>query len=227
MTIPKTVINLYDGAMQEKLTVLFDFDGTLANTLELVARIYNEHAHEYGAKQIDLRDLSEYRRLGYKKAMKKAGIRWTVLPRLVLFISKEMKQHMGEVQPYGGIVEMLRELQKQGVSIGVLTSNDAGLVQDFFTAHKFPTFDFVVSEKTMFGKEKALRRIMKRHSLSPNNVVYVGDEPRDITASNKAGIKVIGVTWGVGGKEAFETTTPDVQVDTVAQLQLELMRFKK
>lgn len=226
MTIPKTVINLYDGAMQEKLTVLFDFDGTLANTLELVARIYNEHAHEYGARTIDMNDLSEYRRLGYKKAMKKAGIRWTVLPRLVLFVSKEMKQHMGEVHPYDGIVDMLRELQKQNISIGVLTSNDGALVQDFFATNNFPTFDFVVSEKTMFGKEKAIRRIMKRHALTQSNVVYVGDEPRDITASNKAGIKVIGVTWGVGGKEAFETTVPDIQVDTVAQLQLELLKIK-
>lgn len=212
--------------MQEKLTVLFDFDGTLANTLELVARIYNEHAHEFGARQIDLEELPEYRRLGYKKAMKKAGIRWTVLPRLVLFVSKEMKQHMGEVQPYEGIVEMLRELQNQGISIGVLTSNDAGLVQDFFHAHAFPTFDFVVSEKTMFGKEKALRRIMKRHKLDPEMVIYVGDEPRDITASNKAGIKVVGVTWGVGGREAFETTVPDVQVDTVSALQKELIDSK-
>ncbi len=212
--------------MQEKLTVLFDFDGTLANTLELVARIYNEHAQEFGARQIDLAELPEYRRLGYKKAMKKAGIRWTVLPRLVLFVSKEMKQHMGEVQPYEGIVEMLHELQIQGVSIGVLTSNDAGLVQDFFQSHAFPTFDFVVSEKTMFGKEKALRRIMKRHKLSAEKVVYVGDEPRDITASNKAHIQVIGVTWGVGGREAFETTTPDIQVDNVAELQKAILTIK-
>lgn len=213
--------------MVEKLTVIFDFDGTLANTLDLVARIYNEHAHEYGARQIDLSDLTEYRRLGYKKAMKKAGIRWTVLPRLVLFISREMKQHMGEVKPYEGIVQMLDDLQKNDVSIGVLTSNDAGLVQEFFNTHKFPVFDFVVSEKTMFGKEKALKRIMKRNSLSQHNTVYVGDEPRDITASNKAGIKVIGVTWGVGGKEAFESTPPDVEVDTSEELESEIFKIKK
>lgn len=204
--------------MSEKLTVIFDFDGTLANTVDLVARIYNEHAHEFGALPIDMNEISVYRKLGYKKAMKKAKIRWTILPRLVLFISREMKQHMDEVKPYPGIVEMLKELQKEGISIGVLTSNNAGLVNDFFDNNNFPQFDFIVSEKTLFGKEKALKKIIKRHDLPSHRVIYVGDEPRDITACKKAGIRVIGVTWGVGGKEGLSSTPPDWLVGTSDEL---------
>lgn len=210
--------------MDNKLTVIFDFDGTLANTLDLVARIYNENAHNYGSLPIDMEDLSEYRKLGYKKAMKKAKIRWTVLPRLVLFVSREMKKHMDEVKPYAGVVEVLNDIQKQGVSIGVLTSNDGALVHDYLIKNNFPIFDFIVSEKTMFGKEKALKKIMKRHSLVRSRVVYVGDEPRDITASNKAGIKVIGVTWGVGGREGLMSSPPDWLVDTPLQLKQVILK---
>lgn len=205
--------------MSAKQTVIFDFDGTLANTLDLVAQIYNEHAQNFGAKQILMSELDDYRKLGYKKAMKKAGIRWTVLPRMVLFISKEMKSRMGVVQPYDGIVAVLAELQAAGLSIGVLTSNDGQLVREFFETHGFPHFDFVVSEKTLFGKEKALKRIMKRHGLSREHVTYVGDEPRDIVASRKAGIRVVSVTWGVGGREGLKSTPADKQVDTPAQLK--------
>lgn len=205
--------------MDDKFTVIFDFDGTLANTLDLVARIYNENAHHYGALPIDMKDISDYRKLGYKKAMKKLKIRWTVLPRLVLFVSREMKKHMDEVEPYDGVVEVLNEIQKQGVSIGVLTSNDGALVNEYLSKNNFPVFDFIVSEKTMFGKEKALKKIIKRHGLGRDRVVYVGDEPRDITACNKAGIKVIGVTWGVGGREGLIATPPDWLIDTPEQLQ--------
>jgi HAD superfamily hydrolase (TIGR01509 family) len=205
-------------SMDNTKTVIFDFDGTLANTLDLVARIYNENAQNFGSNKIDLKDLPHYRRLGYKKAMKEVGIRWTVLPKIVLFISREMKKHMDEVKPYPQIVNVLKKLQNDGVTIGVLTSNNAALVQDFFDAHDFPHFDFVVSEKTLFGKEKALKRILKRYDLKKENVLYVGDEPRDITSCNKAGIKVIGVTWGVGGKEALEITKPDFQVNTADEL---------
>ena len=204
--------------MGEKLTVIFDFDGTLANTVDLVARIYNEHADEFGALPIDMAEISVYRKLGYKKAMKKAKIRWTVLPRMVLFISREMKQHMGEVKPYPGVVKVLKNMQEAGISIGVLTSNNAGLVNDFFESNNFPVFDFIVSEKTMFGKEKALKKIMKRHGLPHHRVIYVGDEPRDITACKKAGIRVVGVTWGVGGREGLVSTPPDWLVDTSNEL---------
>ena len=55
--------------MEDKLTVIFDFDGTLANTIELVGKIYNNHAHEFGAIPVDLTDLDAYRKLGYKKAI--------------------------------------------------------------------------------------------------------------------------------------------------------------
>ncbi len=213
--------------MDDKFTVIFDFDGTLANTLDLVARIYNENAHNYGALQIDMKDYNEYRKLGYKKAMKKINIRWTVLPRLVLFVSREMKKHMGEVKPYDGVVEVLTDIQKQGISIGVLTSNDGALVHEYLENNNFPVFDFIVSEKTMFGKEKALKRIMKRHGLQRERVVYVGDEPRDITACNKAGIKVIGVTWGVGGREGLAHTPPDWLVDTPEELKLTILENSK
>jgi phosphoglycolate phosphatase len=204
-------------------TVIFDFDGTLANTVSLVGRIYNEHAQDFGALPVDLNNLSAYRRLGYKGAMKKANIRWTVLPRLVLFIGKEMKAHMGEVEPYPGIVALLHKLKQDGISIGVLTSNNEQLVRDFFEAHSFPDFDFVVSEKTMFGKEKALKRIMKRRKLALHETVYVGDEPRDVTGSHKAGIKIIGVSWGLAGREGFQDTVPDVIVDTSQELYDSLM----
>lgn len=213
--------------MSDRFTVIFDFDGTLANTIDLVARIYNENADDFGGLQVDLKDLPRLRKLGYKKGMKELKIRWTILPRLVLFVSKEMKKHMDEVKPYPGVVSMLKELQASGISIGVLTSNNTALVQDFFNAHDFPIFDFVVSEKTMFGKEKALKRILKRHELQKENVIYVGDEPRDITACNKAKIKVIGVTWGVGGKEAFESTPPDRQVDTSAELKTAIIEARQ
>ncbi len=213
--------------MNDRFTVIFDFDGTLGDTIELVSRIYNENAHLYGALPVSKDEFPELRKLGYKKAMKAKKIRWSVLPKLVLFVSREMKQHMGEVKPYPGVVSMLKELQASGISIGVLTSNDGALVQDFLNSNNFPVFDFVVSEKTMFGKEKALKRIMKRHKLIKEKVIYVGDESRDVVACKKAGIKIIGVTWGAGGKESFIATPPDRQVDTAGELKAAIIEARQ
>jgi phosphoglycolate phosphatase len=91
--------------------------------------------------------------------------------------------------------------------------------------HKFPSFDFVVSEKTIFGKDKALKRIIKRYGLNKEHVIYVGDEPRDVKASLSAGVKVIAVTWGLGGKEGFEKVTPTALVDTPHELKKKLQEL--
>ena len=129
-----------------------------------------------------------------------------------------MRQHMTEVKPYEGIVEGLQELKASGYRLGVLTSNEEHLVREFLETHQYPLFDFVVSEKTLFGKDKALRKIMKKFTLERDNVVYVGDEPRDVAACRKAGIAVLGVSWGLAGVEGFGKHPPDILVHDCQEL---------
>jgi phosphoglycolate phosphatase len=197
-----------------KGTLIFDFDGTLCNSIDLLIALYNEHASEYGYERLSKAELPCLRRMGYKRAMRAKKVRLRRTPKIIAELSGEMRKRMNEVQPYEGIVQVLKELQREGYRLGVLTSNQVALVSEFFNVHSFPEFDFVVSERTIFGKGKALKRIIRAHQLDPRRVVYVGDEPRDVTASRKAGVRVIGVSWGIGGVEGFEVTAPDMLVHT-------------
>lgn len=204
--------------MSTTKTVIFDFDGTLADSLELLLSLYNTHADQFGYQTVEPDELPRLRKLGYKKAMKQKGIKFYRVPKMVVQLGREMRQRMDEVKPYSGIVELLNNLRAEGYTLGVLTSNQTALVADFFKAHKFPPFDFIVSEKTLFGKGKALKRIMRSHNLAKEAVLYVGDEPRDVQASRKAGVRVIGVSWGLGGREGFAAAQPDIVADTTTEL---------
>lgn len=204
--------------MSGQKTIIFDFDGTLANSVDLIFSLYNEHAEEFGYSPVTWDEIPHLRRLSYAKAMKTKNVKARRLPKILLVLSREMHSRMDDVKPYKGIVEMLHELQKQGFSIGVLTSNQAPLVNTFFMKHGFPAFDFVVSEKTIFGKDKALRKIIKRFGLDASQIIYVGDEPRDVTASHKAGVQSIGVSWGIAGLEGFEKVIPDKLVHNPSEL---------
>ena len=209
---------MYNTTMMGTATVIFDFDGTLANSVDLMFDLYNSHTEEFGYLPITKDEFTTIRRMGYTKAMRMKKIKARRLPKILMTLSKEMHDHMDVVDPYKGVVEMLNSLQESGYSIGVLTSNQASLVQEFFKKHNFPAFDFVVSEKTIFGKDKALRRIIKRYSLDKDQILYVGDEPRDVTASRKAGVYSIGVTWGLAGFEGFEKIAPDKLVSSPKEL---------
>lgn len=204
---------------QPSATIIFDFDGTLANSVELIMDLYNSHAAVFGYEPITREEIPEIRRLGYKQAMKRKRIRYRMVPKIIMTLGKEMRTRMDEVKPYEGIVPLLHNLQKQGYTLGVLTSNQTPLVTQFFTEHGFPVFDFIVSEKTLFGKGKALKKIIRRFGLTRESILYVGDEPRDVVASRKAGVKVIGVSWGLGGSEGFEATLPDEVAHTPKELE--------
>lgn len=205
-----------------KQVVIFDFDGTLANSISLAIRLYNEHAAQFKVQEVHEDELPALRKLvrevGYAKTLKTKGVFLPRLPKMVLTITREMRHHMAEVKPYEGIVEALQELKAKGYRLGVLTSNQEHIVREFLETHQYPLFDFIVSEKTLFGKEKALRKIMKKFALDTRGVVYVGDEPRDIVASRKADIAVIGVSWGLAGVDGLGKTPPDVLVHTPSEL---------
>jgi phosphoglycolate phosphatase len=204
---------------KNKPIIIFDFDGTLANSVGLMIDLYNEHAVEFNYQPVALSEFPTLRRMGYRKALKSKGIKYRVLPKMAKIIASQMHGRMNEVKPYDGIIRTLEELMSEGYSIGVLTSNQASLVKDFLKVHKFPEFDFVVSEKTIFGKDKALKRIIHRYDLSREQIVYVGDEPRDVQASLKAGVSVVAVTWGLGGKEGFDSVTPTAIVNSPKELK--------
>lgn len=204
--------------MSTRATVIFDFDGTLANSVDLMFSLYNEHVAEFGYYPIKREEFPALRRMSYAKAMRTKNIKARRLPKIIMTLSKEMHSRMDDVYPYEGIVDVLHELQKLGFSIGVLTSNQASLVNEFFKKHGFPHFDFVVSEKTIFGKDKALKRIIRRFGLEVDQILYVGDEPRDVAASHKAGVRAIGVSWGLAGAEGLEKAKPDILVNNSHEL---------
>ena len=200
-------------------TIVFDFDGTLANSIGVAIKVYNQLAPQYRAETVIIEEIPELQKLGYAKAARAKHIRWSIIPRLLLHASREMKQHMHEVKPYPGIVEMLKHLHEAGFVLGILTSNQESLVSDFFVTHGFPEFDFIVSEKSLFGKDKALKKIMRRRGLSHNDIVYIGDETRDVAACQRIGVTSIGVSWGLAGKDGFGDSQPDHLVTTSAELE--------
>lgn len=205
-----------------KKVVIFDFDGTLADSIGLAVQLYNNHATHFGALEVQESELPELRKIirdhGYKAVLRAKNIRYSKLPALVLTVSREMKSHIHEVKPYEGIIVALEELKAKGYRLGVLTSNQEHLVREFLESHSYPLFDFIVSEKTLFGKDKALKRILKKYNLERADVVYVGDETRDTSACKKAGIDVIGVGWGVAGIDGFIKAMPTKLISSPNEL---------
>jgi HAD superfamily hydrolase (TIGR01549 family) len=113
-----------------------------------------------------------------------------------------------------GMADVVRELRKTSDCLGILTSNMAANVETFLDAHGLlDHFDFISSTSKLTGKAKHLKAIRKTFSLRQEEMLYVGDEIRDIKASRKAGVHVAAVTWGFNSRESLAAEKPDYLLD--------------
>lgn len=204
--------------MQRKI-VIFDFDGTIADTMTTFLSIYNDLAPRYGCTPVDLKDVPSLRGTRPQEKMRQYGITFWKLPFLARAVRNEFRKRAPIASAHNGVAEALQKLKDSGHTLGVLTSNSKDSVQTFLNQQGLgDIFEFVVAHKNMFGKHKALKRIMKERGFAADDTAYVGDETRDMEAAKRAGVMGVAVTWGFQNHEAFARVKPDIVVDKPTEL---------
>lgn len=188
---------------------LFDFDGTVADTLTISHGILNELAEEFRFRNLPAGELEHVRSLGTREFIRHLGItRWRV-PKIARRGLRLLQERISEVEPIAGMPEVLAELHGRGHRIGILTSNSETNVLSFIARHRLPYFHFVRTSSKLFGKSREMRRILKAEGLSPEQALYVGDETRDIEAARETGLRMAAVTWGYNAPGTLSALQPD------------------
>ncbi|BAY91468.1 MULTISPECIES: HAD-IA family hydrolase [unclassified Tolypothrix] len=199
--------------------IIFDFDGTIADTVDALVSIANRLAVEFGYVPITQQELALLKNLTSREIIKYSGISVFKIPFLVKKVKGELKDKIHEFQPIPGIKEALIKLKAEGYSLGIITSNSKDNVNEFLKINELDTlFDFIYSGVTIFGKKTIINNVLKQRQLKPQQVIYVGDETRDIEASKKANIQVIAVTWGFNSPEILAKQKPDFLIHHPSEL---------
>lgn len=195
-------------------TLVFDFDGTIADTLGETRRIFNRLAPDYGIREVAEHELDHLRHLSLKELLEHLHIPKRRVPALIARGTGMMRGNITQLQMIAGMSEVLIELRRHVRSFGVLTSNATANVDLFLRTHGLrDQFDFISSTSKLTGKAKHLKAILKTFSLRPGELLYIGDELRDVKASQKAGIPIAAVTWGFNSRESLAASKPDYLFD--------------
>lgn len=195
--------------------IVFDFDGTLADTFDVIKTIALNEYSEYDI------DLELFKDEGAKGLLKKLNIpRWKI-PGMMLNVSAKLRNNK-DIKLFPGIIDLLNRLNKN-YKIGILSSNSKEIIIDTLKEYNIENlFEFVYSDSSLFGKHLVLKKMCNKYNIDPLDVIYVGDEDRDIVASKKVNIKTIAVTWGFNSKEKLSREKPEYLVDSPMQI-LEVM----
>jgi HAD superfamily hydrolase (TIGR01549 family) len=199
-------------------TVIFDFDGTLAHSLPEIKKIFLEIAKEFSYPATP--ELIE--KLIHKEAKEiihELKVPLWKIPKVEKSFRLKMKTVINNVELFPQTEKMIADLKKEGLRLGIFTSNSKKNVGWFLKKHRLEKyFDFIDGGSSFFGKGQRLKKILKKEKLKKEEVVYIGDETRDIIASQKNQVKVIGVTWGMNPRPVMTKYHPDYLVDNQEKL---------
>lgn len=199
--------------------LIFDFDGTLADSRKTLFHIANQLAEEFGYDRVTEDEIMRLSNLSSRDILKQSDIPPHKIPFFLKRVKKELNEQISHLQPFQGIAEALNNLKKQGYLLGIITSNFNDNVIKFLKNNNLEHyFDFVYSGISIFGKDKIIKKVIKKHQLMIDKIVYVGDETRDIEAAKKSNIKVVAVTWGFNSATLLAKYNPDFLIHKPQQL---------
>lgn len=214
-----------DDPQQSKVkAVVFDFDGTLADTLPRTLRLFPVLAREFKFRHASPEELESLRSLGASEIFARLGISWWKAP-LVLWRARNLLARDREpIEAFPGVVDLLRELDARGVGWGILTTNSWDLVRSTLRAWGAPEPGWLEAGVSLAGKARRLRRLAIRFEIALGHLLLVGDEVRDVEAARRAGVGMAAVTWGYNTRQALVEASAPCLCDTVEQLRATMIR---
>ena len=199
--------------------MIFDFDGTIADTLNSIIHIMNDLSNEFGFRKIRDEDIEYLREKRPREILKYLGISIFKLPFVIRKVRIEINSNITLLSPSVDLLPILKLLKKNGCQVGIVTTNIEENVKKFLQANNLDQFDFFYTAKKIFGKDKTISKIIKDMKLEKSLVYFVGDEVRDIEAGKKVGINTIAVSWGYNTKDALANECPDFLIDSPLELE--------
>lgn len=176
--------------------VVFDFDGTLANSMPWFLATINGAAQRFGFRPMAPERIDEYRGLGARELMRHLRVRWWQVPGVTRHMRETMRARLHEIALFPGVDTMLARLRAGGVKLALLTSNDRHNVEALLGPDLLAQFDCVVAGAPIFGKRRRMRRVIRACAVAPARTLSIGDETRDADVADALGVTFAGVAWG-------------------------------
>jgi pyrophosphatase PpaX len=199
--------------------VLYDFDGTLADSTELIMRCYRHtmRTHLGSAPPDDvwlsgfgMTLESQMRRFGRDPAEVEA--------MLDTYREYQNTLHDDLLRPFPGAAEIVAELERRGYGLAIVTSKHRratlrGMELCGLVSH----FDVIITPEDVAEPKphpEPVLMALERLGVAPHQALFVGDSPHDVAAGRAAGTRTAAVLWGPFPRQALEDAGPDAFLHT-------------
>jgi HAD superfamily hydrolase (TIGR01509 family) len=206
--------------------IIFDVDGTLADSIGFFYEVALEILRLAGAPPVSQEQVFALMRLGDAAPLEKLFPADFPNPSETLKRITDERMHdwmhhyHNETKAIPGSIELLHDLHAQGIQLGIATSSGRALpfLDQWGVRH---LFDGIVGREDVESRKPHPEPILKclNHlALDPHDVTYVGDSIIDIRAGKAAGVSTIGVLTGTSPHDILHQEDPDHILESVAAL---------
>jgi len=199
--------------------VIFDFDGTLADSFPFFMGAFNEMAQKHGFKTLDAEEVPRYRHYTARQLMKHVGMPMWKLPAVAKSFITLMNQKAAGIPVFDGVRETLKNLNERGVVLAVVTSNSAENVQQILGPETMTLIRYMECGMSMFGKQASLKQVLKQSGIPVEEAIYIGDQVSDLEGARKAKLAFGAVSWGYGTLESLQAHGPEEVFEDVREFE--------
>ena len=203
--------------------VIFDFDGTLADSVDGIVVAVNDSLARFGYPTRDPSDITDHMGRGLRSLYTWAtGIDDLEALRPVVDATR-IRYHevwRDHTVIFPGIPALLSDLRARGAALGVLSNkghdSTVEVAEGLFPPGTFDSVHGIAEDWPGKPHPQGLLRMVEDLASAPSHALMVGDMSVDIRVGRAAGIRTIGVTWGFQGIAAFREDPPDLLASTPA-----------
>jgi len=188
--------------------LIFDFDGTLADTFPWFLGCVNEAAARFRFRPIAQDEVEQLRRYGARQLMRHLQVSPWKVPLIARWMRQRMAAELDRVPLFPGVDALLETLAARGVLLVVVSSNSAATIRRALGPRHSALLRHVESGVSLFGKARRLRRVVRACGVDPAEVLCIGDELRDAQAARRARLDFGAVAWGYTHPEALRAERP-------------------
>lgn len=193
--------------------VIFDFDGTLADSFPWFLDIFDTIADRFDFQRLDRSNIEALRRLDARELMRRHGVPLWKVPMIAAHARTLQGRDLHRIGLFDGVAETLDGLRARDVKIAVVTSNAQVNVEAVLGTSARHIGHYACGA-SIFGKAAKFRSVMKTCRAGPEEALAVGDEVRDIDAARACGIRMGAVAWGYSAPERLMADRPDHMFQT-------------